>query len=60
MSASSKKSIPLPVYDLSRLVTDAEEGMDANYHIPTVSPEPTNTTDQTVRGEGCNLLYTKD
>ena len=41
MSTSSKKSIPVSVYDRSRLVTNAEEGMDAGYHISNINPEPT-------------------
>ena len=52
MSTSSKKSIPVSVYDRSRLVTDAEEGMDADYHIPTINPEPINLREDIVRGEG--------
>ena len=42
------------VYDRSRLVTDAEEGMDASYHIPTIKPERTNMTYSLSRGEGYN------
>ena len=55
MTASSKKSIPVSVYDHSRLVTDAEEGVDASYHIPTINPEATNTTDQIVTAEGYSI-----
>jgi len=40
------------VYDRSRLVTDAEEGMDAGYHIPTINPEPISIREDIVRGEG--------
>ena len=44
----------MSVYDRSRLVTDAEEGMDASYHIPTINPEPINLREDIVRGEGYN------
>ena len=43
------------VYDRSRLVTDAEEGMDAGYHIPNFNPEPTITKDLITKSRG---LYT--
>ena len=54
MSTSSKKSIPVSVYNRSRLVTDAEEGMDAGYHKPTINPEPIKIREDIVRGEGYN------
>ena len=44
----------MSVYDRSRLVTDAEEGMDASYHIPTINPELVNLREDIVRGEGYN------
>jgi len=50
MSTSSKKSIPVSAYNRSRLVTDAEEGMDAGYHIPTINPEPIKLREDIVRG----------
>ena len=59
MSTSSKKSIPVSVYNRSRLVTDAEEGMDADYHKPTINPEPIKIREDIVRGEGYNLLTIK-
>ena len=55
MRASSKKSIPVSVYDRPRLATDAEEGMDAGYHISNINPEPINLREDIVRGEGYSI-----
>ena len=53
MRVSSKKSILLPAYDCSRLVTKhatraqaAEKVLDACNHKPTNNPELTNISDQ--------------
>ena len=59
MSASSKKYIPLSVYDRSRLDTEhtmharfAENVFDTSNHVPTSNPEPTNIPDrQTISDE---------
>ena len=50
MSTSSKKSIPVSVYDRSMLVADAKEGIDT--HIPTTNPKPINLREDIVRVEG--------